>query len=87
MHKKPIDRKIGMVLSFTCRMKRNRNEVFALDANKLIFKIFEKSLNIDTAAAIYKQISNGGELTIGDVMMLKGLLNLTDMEAIDIFLS
>lgn len=86
MHKKPIDRKIGMVLSFTCRTKRNRNEVLALDANKLIFKIFEKSLNVDTAAAIYRQISGGKELTIGDAMRLKELLNLTDVEAIDIFL-
>lgn len=76
-----------MVLSFTCCTKRNRNEVLALDANKLIFKIFEKSLNIDTAAAIYKQVSNGRELTIGDVMKLKTLLDLTDVEAIDIFLS
>lgn len=87
MHKKPVDRKIGMVLSFTCCTKRNRNEVLALDANKLVFKIFEKSLNIDTAAAIYKRISNGGELTIGDVIQLKTLLDLTDLEAIDIFLS
>lgn len=87
MHKKPIDRKIGMVLSFTCCTKRNRNEVLALDANKLIFKIFEKSLNVDTAAAIYRQISGSRELTIGDAMRLKELLNLTDVEAIDIFLS
>ena len=87
MHKKHIDRKIGMVLSFTCCMKRNRNEVLALDANKLIFKIFEKSLNVDTAATIYRQISGGRELTIGDAMQLKELLNLTDVEAIDIFLS
>lgn len=68
-------------------MKRNRNEVLALDANKLIFKIFEKSLNVDTAAAIYRQISGGRELTIRDAMQLKELLNLTDVEAIDIFLS
>ena len=87
MHKKPIDRKIGMVLSFTCCTKRNRNEVFALDASRLIFKIFEKSLNVDTAAEIYRQISSGSELTIGDAMQLKELLNLTDREAIDIFLS
>lgn len=58
-----------------------------MDANKLIFKIFEKSLNVDTAAAIYRQISGGRELTIGDAMQLKELLNLTDVEAIDIFLS
>lgn len=87
MHKKPIDRKIGMVLSFTCCMERNRNEVCALDANKLIFKIFEKSLNIDTAAEIYRQVSCDKELTINDVMKLKDLLGLTDLEAIDIFLS
>lgn len=68
-------------------MKRNRNEVLALDANKLIFKIFEKSLNVDTAAAIYRQISGSRELTIRDAMQLKELLNLTDVEAIDIFLS
>lgn len=86
-HKKLIDRKIEMVLSFTCCIERNRNEVLALDANKLIFKIFEKSLRVDTAAEIYKQISNGRELTIKDVMRLKELLDLTDVEAIDIFLS
>lgn len=87
MHKKPIDRKIGMVLSFICCMKRNRNEVCALDANKLIFKIFEKSLNVDTASEIYKRICGGSELTISDAILLKELLNLTDTEAIDIFLS
>lgn len=87
MHEKHIDRKIGMVLSFICCMKRNQKEVCALDANKLIFKIFEKSLNIDTAAALYKKISDGNAITIGDAMMLKELLNLTNLEAIDIFLS
>ena len=87
MRKKCIDRKIAMVLSFSCRTKRNQKEVLALDANKLILKIFEKSLKIDTAAEIYRQISNGMELTIKDVMRLKELLDLTDVEAIDIFLS
>lgn len=58
-----------------------------MDANKMIFKIFEKSLNVDTAAEIYRQISCGKELTIGDVLKLKEFLNLTDVEAIDIFLS
>ena len=53
----------------------------------MIFKIFEKSLNVDTAAEIYRQISCGKELTIGDVLKLKEFLNLTDVEAIDIFLS
>ena len=87
MHEKPIDRKIGMVLSFRCCMKRNQKEVYALDANKIIFKIFEKSLHVDTAAELYKKISRNEEITIGDALKLKELLNLTNVEAIDIFLS
>lgn len=59
----------------------------ALDANKLIFKIFEKSLNIDTAAEIYKKIAQNEVITIGEAMKLKELLGLTNSEAIDIFLS
>ena len=58
-----------------------------MDANKIIFKIFEKSLNIDTAAELYKKISRGDQITIGDVIKLKELLDLTNSEAIDIFLS
>lgn len=87
MRKKCIDRKIGMVLSFRCCMKRNQKEVCALDANKLIFKIFEKSLNVDTAASLYKKIADNGTITIGDAMILKELLGLSNLEAIDIFLS
>ncbi len=58
-----------------------------MDANKLIFKIFEKSLNVDTAAEIYKKIAHDETITIGDAMKLKELLGLTNKEAIDIFLS
>lgn len=87
MRKKCIDRKIGMVLSFRCCMKRNQKEVYALDANKIIFKIFEKSLHVDTAAELYKKVSRSEAITIGDAFKLKELLNLTDLEAIDIFLS
>lgn len=58
-----------------------------MDANKLILKIFEKSLNVDIATEIYKKIRCGGELTVKDAIQLKDLLNLTDTEAIDIFLS
>lgn len=87
MRKKCIDRKIGMVLSFRCCMKRNQKEVYALDANKIIFKIFEKGLHVDTAAELYKKISRNEEITIGDALKLKELLNLTNVEAIDIFLS
>lgn len=76
-----------MVLSFMCCMKRNQKEVCALDANKLIFKIFEKSLHVDTAAELYKKIINNDIITIGDALKLKDLLDLTNSEAIDIFLS
>lgn len=58
-----------------------------MDANKLILKIFEKSLNVDTATEIYRQICNGGTFTIGDALRLKELLDLSNIEAIDIFLS
>ena len=87
MRKKCIDRKIEMVLSFRCCMKRNQKEVCALDANKLIFKIFEKSLHVDTAAELYKKITNNDTITIGDALRLKEILDLTNSEAIDIFLS
>lgn len=87
MHENCIDRKIGMVLSFMCCTKRNRNEVCALDANKLKVKIFEKSLNVDTASEICKKICCNNAITVGDALKLKELLDLTDLEAIDIFLS
>lgn len=58
-----------------------------MDANKLILKIFEKSLNVDTATEICKRIRCSGDLTVKDAIQLKSLLNLTDAEAIDIFLS
>lgn len=76
-----------MVLSFMCCMKRNRNEVRALDANKLKVKIFEKSLNVDTASELCKKVCCNDAITIGDALKLKELLDLTNMEAIDIFLS
>ena len=87
MHKKSVDRKIGMVLSFMCCMERNRNEVCALDANKLKVKIFEKSLNVDTAAELCKKVCCNDAITIGDALKLKELLELSNLEAVDIFLS
>ena len=58
-----------------------------MDANKLIFKIFEKSLHVDTAAELYKKITNNDTITISDALRLKEILDLTNSEAIDIFLS
>ena len=93
--KKCIDRKIIMMLSFICRMIRNRNEVFALDATRLTIKILEKGLRSNTEAnlrgvevySLCNKIYNRKDLTIGDAIKLKEALNLTDSEAIEIFLS
>lgn len=77
-----------MVLCFICRMKRNRNEVCALDANKLLLKIIEAGLSAHITIELCNSITNPEkQLTIGDALLLKELLNLTNLEAIDIFLS
>lgn len=84
-----------MVLSFMCCMKRNESEVCALDANKLHKKIFEKELSISAVAnlsgidiSVLRETIFGTEaMTIGDAMRLKEILAMTNMEAIDIFLS
>jgi hypothetical protein len=61
--------------------------VCALNANKLWIKIIEAGLTIGVASEIYELLCNPDKLTIGDAMLLKELLNLTNLEAIDIFLS
>lgn len=84
-----------MVLSFLCRMKRNRNEVLALDATRLTLKVLEKGLraNINSGLrgleiySLCNKIYNQKDMTIGDALKLKEALELTDSEAIDIFLS
>lgn len=58
-----------------------------MDANKLILKIFEKGLNVDVATDLYKKICYNGQVTIADAIKLKELLDLTDLDAIDIFLA
>jgi hypothetical protein len=68
-------------------MKRNKKEVCALDANKLVLKIFEKGINIDMAMELYSILCRNTEITIDDAIKLKELLKLTSIEAIDIFLS
>lgn len=59
----------------------------ALDANKLIVKIFEAGLNVDMAMELYSILCRNTEITIDDAIKLKELLKLTSIEAIDIFLS
>lgn len=58
-----------------------------MDANKLKVMIFEKSLNVDTASEICKKVCCNDAISIGDALKLKDLLDLTNSEAIDIFLS
>ena len=85
-----IDRKIKLVLSFICCTKRNRNGVIALNANKLINKIVEKGFticDISNLLGIQKiRMNNVDSLTIGEVLALKNILELSDTEAISIFL-
>lgn len=95
MRKKCIDRKIIMMLSFLCRTKRNRNEVVALDATRLTIKVLEKGLRSNANSglrgielfSLCNKIYNRKDITIGDALKLKEVLELTDSEAIDIFLS
>lgn len=87
MHEKYVDRKIGMMLSFMCCMKRNQKGAFALDANKLILKILETGLSVDMAMELYSILCRNTDITINDAARLKELLKLTSIEAIDIFLS
>jgi hypothetical protein len=61
--------------------------VCALNANKLWIKIIEAGITIGVALEIYELLCNPEKLTIGDALLLKELLNLTNLEAIDIFLS
>lgn len=58
-----------------------------MNANKLWIKIIEAGLTIGVASEIYELLCNPEKLTIGDALFLKELLNLTNLEAIDIFLS
>ena len=77
-----------MMLSFNCCVSCNRNEVCALNANKLLLKILEAGLSVHIAIELCGLITNPEkQLTIGDALLLKELLNLTNLEAIDIFLS
>lgn len=58
-----------------------------MNANKLWIKIIEAGITIGVALEIYELLCNPEKLTIGDALLLKELLNLTNLEAIDIFLS
>lgn len=56
-----------------------------MDANRLIDKIIEKGLNVSDALFICNKIADQESLTIGDVIQIKNMLNLTNLEAIEVF--
>ena len=60
--------------------------MFALDATKLFLKVFEKGLDLEIARDLCEKMYSSGQVTIAEAIALKEFLNLTDSEAIDIFL-
>lgn len=67
-----IDRKIGVVLSFICCMKRNREGEIALRAN-VVRDIIEKGLG------------DINQITIGEALVLKSIFELSNSEATAVF--
>lgn len=66
-----------------------------MNANRLKGKIVEKGLNIAKTAeltginksSLYRKLNGFEKLTVGDAVKLKNALGLTDLEALDIFLT
>lgn len=58
-----------------------------MNANLLFDKILEKNLPINETLKILDKICDPTKLTIEDALWIKSILMLTNLEAIDIFLS
>lgn len=58
-----------------------------MNANLLLNKIIEKNLPINETLEILDKICDSKKLTIDDALWIKSILMLSDLEAIDIFLS
>lgn len=66
-----------------------------MNANKLKGKIAERGLTISKTAeligmhksSLYRKINGFDKMTVNEVMRIKGILGLTDLEALEIFLS
>ena len=65
-----------------------------MNANKLKAKIVENGLNVSKTAeligvsksSLYRKLNGNDKLTIGEAAQLKHILELTDLEALEIFL-
>lgn len=66
-----------------------------MNANKLKGKIFEKGLNVAKMAELtginkssfYRKLNGFDKFTVNEAAQIKELLDLTNLEALDIFLS
>jgi hypothetical protein len=66
-----------------------------MNANKLKGKIFEKGLNVAQTAdlidihksSLYRKLNGFDTFTVNEATQLKEILGLTNLEALDIFLS
>lgn len=58
-----------------------------MNAKIVLDKILEKNLGINEALEICEKLCESERLTIGDVMRIKKTLELTNVEAAEIFLS
>lgn len=88
-----VDRKNKLMLSYCCT-KRNGNGVIALYANRLLVEILKSGLTIDdisnllgtSRVSTHRKLNNINLLTIGEALLLKNILDLSDQEAAIIFL-
>lgn len=62
-------------------------EVCALNANMLLDKIVEKGLSVSEALEICERIYDPDKITIGNAIWIKNKLGLSNLEAVEIFLS
>lgn len=58
-----------------------------MDANMLINKIVENGLGVSEAMAICEKLYDPNGVTVKDAIWIKKRLGLSDLEAIEIFLS
>lgn len=66
-----------------------------MNINKLKGKIVEKEMNIESLAfylginkaSLYRKLNNSEKITIGEAIKMKDVLEMTDDEAYEIFLS